>query len=62
MKMNYLELTGVCKKAIENNLCNGCSKLEDIHFIGQAKCEYVIDPREKIRKMLGVQERLKYEI
>lgn len=28
MKNKYLELEGICKRAIKNNLCNGCSKLE----------------------------------
>lgn len=55
----YVELTGICKKALENNLCLGCSKLENPLFIGQAKCEYVIDPIEKIKRTLGVQEKIK---
>lgn len=53
-----MSLTGICKKALENNLCLGCSKLEDPLFIGQTKCKYVVDPIEKIKRMLGVQERL----
>ena len=28
MKNNYPEISGICKKAIKNNFCNGCSKLE----------------------------------
>lgn len=26
--MRHTQLTGICKKAIENNMCYGCSKLE----------------------------------
>lgn len=56
--MKYPELTGICKIAIQNNLCNGCCKLEDYSFIGQADCEMVHQPREKIKQILGVQERI----
>ena len=53
------KLWGVCKKAIENNLCLGCSKLELPNFKGQAKCEYVQDPRQRIKEILGIQEKIK---
>jgi len=28
MEYNYQQLGGICGKAIQNNFCNGCSKLE----------------------------------
>ncbi len=59
MKNNYPELEGICKKAIKNNLCNGCSKLENINFVGQAKCDLVQDPIYKIKKILGIGEQMK---
>ena len=55
----YPQLTGICKKAVENKLCLGCSKLENLSFVGQDKCEYVVDPLSKIHTILGVQERIK---
>ena len=56
--MKYPELIGICKMAIQNNLCNGCCKLEDYNFRGQADCDIVQQPREKIKQILGVQERI----
>lgn len=56
MKYNYPPLGGICTKAIKNNLCKGCSKLEDIDFKGQATCELVDSPIEKIKVILGIQE------
>lgn len=41
------------------NLCNGCSRLEEPYFMGQAKCGYAVDPIEKIHRILGIQEKLK---
>ncbi len=52
------ELWGICKKAIENNWCLGCNKLELDSFTGQAQCEYVKEPRQRIREMLGLQEKI----
>lgn len=57
--MKYPELTGICKKAIQNNLCNGCSKLELESFTGVEKCKYVLDPIQKIKAILGVQQKIK---
>ena len=52
------DLWGVCKKNIENGLCLGCNKLENPNFTGQAKCVLAIDPRHRIKEILGIQERL----
>lgn len=54
--MKYPELKGICKIALEKNLCLGCSKLEDINFGGQSECELV---KEKRKQIYGVQEVLK---
>lgn len=51
-------LWGACKKNIENELCLGCNKLENPNFTGQAKCVLAIDPRHRIKEILGIQERL----
>ena len=57
--MKYPKLTGICERAIKNNLCNGCSKLENPYFIGQEKCNLVIEPIKQIKEILGIQEVLK---
>lgn len=57
--MKYPELTGICKTAIQNNLCNGCCKLEDYNFRGQADCNMVQQPREKIKNILGTGEQMR---
>lgn len=57
--MKYKELTGICKIALQNNECFGCQKLEMIDFTGVNKCEYIEDPREKIKRILGIQEKIK---
>lgn len=53
-----MSLTGICKKALENNLCLGCNKLENPLFIGQTKCEHADNPTNKIKTILGIQEKL----
>lgn len=53
--MSKLYLQGICKKAIEKNLCNGCCKLEMSNFIGQARCELIENRQEKY----GIQEKIK---
>lgn len=53
----YPLLYGICKTALEKNLCYGCSKLEMSNFTGQAKCELIERKQEKY----GVQEKIKYE-
>ena len=52
------ELKGICKKALEHNLCLGCNKLELPNFVGQEKCNLVKDPRQRCKEILGIQERL----
>lgn len=56
--MKYLKLTGICKRAIKNNLCNGCSKLENPYFRGQEKCNLVREPIKQIKEILGIQEKI----
>lgn len=48
MPMKDSELTGICKKALEKDLCNGCGLLEDINFRGLEKCDYVPTVQDKI--------------
>lgn len=59
MKYNYQQLEGICKKAIQNNLCNGCSKLENPNFVGEEQCNLVQEPIQKIKQILGIQEKIK---
>ena len=53
--MKYPKLTGICKIALEQNMCLGCSKLEDINFRGQSNCKII---EEKKKKIYGVQEKI----
>ena len=39
--MKYEKLTGICEKALRENLCYGCSKLEMQEFRGQVDCNLV---------------------
>lgn len=57
--MKYPELTGICKIALEKNMCLGCSKLEDINFRGQPKCEII---EEKRKKFMEYRRKLNYEV
>lgn len=59
MKYNYQQLGGICKKAIQNNLCNGCSELENPNFVGEEQCNLVQEPIQKIKQILGIQEKIK---
>lgn len=36
----YSKLTGVCEKAIQNQWCLGCQRLEDYNFTGVNYCKY----------------------
>lgn len=56
--MKYLKLTGICERAIKNNLCNGCSKLENPYFTGQEQCNLVREPIKQIKEILGIQEKI----
>ncbi len=58
MKYNYQPLKGICEKAIKNNLCKGCTKLEDPNFVGQAQCNLGQEPKQKIKNILGIQEKI----
>ena len=53
MKYGYKELTGKCK------ICLGCMRLEDPNFLGTNECEYVKDPIQQIKEILGKQEKIK---
>lgn len=57
--MKYPKLEGICEIAIKNNLCNGCNKLSDYNFRGQAECNLVQQPREKIKQILEIGEQMK---
>ena len=59
MKYNYPTLGGICRKSIKNNLCNGCQQLENPNFTGQAQCDLVQEPRQKIKNILGIGEQMK---
>lgn len=56
------ELWGACKKNIENGLCLGCNKLENPFFTGQAKCDLAVNPIDKIKNILGIQEKIKWQL
>ena len=54
--MKYPQLTrNMCKR------CYGCSKLENSYFKGQAKCDLAVDPRDRIKNILGIQEKIQDE-
>ncbi len=57
--MKYLKLTGICAKALKNNWCAGCNKLELPLFTGEKECEYVEHPVQRIKQILGIQEKMK---
>lgn len=59
MKYNYPPLGGICGKAIKNNFCKGCQQLENIEFRGQAECNLVQEPIQKIKNILGIGEQMK---
>lgn len=46
-------------KSIKNNLCKGCQQLENIEFRGQAQCNLVQEPIQKIKNILGIGEQMK---
>lgn len=39
--MKYKSLKGICKEAIENNMCLGCTRLELETFEGVQECNYI---------------------
>lgn len=44
----YPKLTGVCEKAIQNQWCLGCQKLEDYNFTGVNYCKYADIGRKEL--------------
>ena len=40
-KMKYKDLKGICKEAISNNICLGCTRLELETFEGVQECNYI---------------------
>ena len=59
MKYNYPPLGGICGKAVPNNRCKGCQQLENPEFRGQAKCNLVQEPIQKIKNILEIGEQIK---
>lgn len=59
--MKYKELTGICKTAIEHEYCSGCQRLEMEEFIGVEKCENMEKPLDRIKKILGVQQKIEFK-
>lgn len=55
MKYNYKPLIGKCKS------CGGCSLLENPNWLGTNECEYADGSIQQIKRMLGIQERIKEE-
>ena len=51
--MNYPELELPCKS------CLGCQRLEDVNFTGDKNCKYAENPIQKIKEILGIQEKIK---
>lgn len=51
--MKYPPLEGLCKECIYK-----CFRVEDPKFKGVKECKYN-KPREEIKEMLGIQERIK---
>lgn len=59
MKYNYPQLQGICGKAIRNNLCTGCNRLELLDFKGLQECKHITEKQNYLKEILGVQEKLK---
>ena len=55
-RWNTHHYNGICAKAIRENLCTGCQKLEDEKFIGVMKCKYVDEP---VQDKIWIQERIR---
>ena len=45
--MQYRELTGVCKEAIEQGKCLGCQQLENKYFAGVKQCDNLFEFKDK---------------
>lgn len=46
------ELIGICKTAIETQMCLGCERLSDPDFVGIDKCDLVASGLEQCKKIL----------
>ena len=49
--MQYRELTGVCKEAIEQGKCLGCQQLEDKYFAGVKECNNLLEFKDEQLKI-----------
>ncbi len=46
------ELIGICKTAIETQMCLGCERLADPNFVGTDKCNLATNELEQCKKIL----------
>ena len=46
-------------KQLQTTCAHGCNRLELLDFRGVQECKYVKNPREQIKEILGVQEKMK---
>lgn len=46
-------------KQLKITCAHGCNRLELLDFRGVQECKYVKNPREQIKEILGVQEKMK---
>ena len=49
----------MCGKAIRNNLCTGCNRLEMIDFKGVQKCKYINEQQKSLKEISGTQEKMR---
>lgn len=54
MEYNYPQLTGICAKAIKENKCLGCNRLELLDFKGLEHCKHL----EEFKQIKGEQEKI----
>ena len=52
-KKKYPKLNEICEKAIQNEWCLGCQKLEDYNFTGVNFCTYADIGKKKIFPDVG---------
>lgn len=52
-------LIGICKTAIETQMCLGCERLADPNFVGTDKCNLVANELEQCKKILNKGEQMK---
>ena len=46
----YPKLQGKCAEYIHKGWCTGCNKLEDINFIGNDQCEWILHCENILKK------------